>query len=176
MKLPASVWESQWKNYKHVSIFLFVFISLPLFVCLTISLHLTLLVYEWGFCVRRVLNTCFENRDQSCGKAQQKPSRAVDHRQSQIFGYGAVGRCTEEIFTPPPPPTPQMRISAAVRMHLRVLGEWVPAGDRVRYTHQRGWLQYPSVRPCGSTLLLQGNIPECLTWYCSCIYYCAENI
>lgn len=44
-------------------------------------------------------NTCFEKRDQSCGKAQQKPSRAADHKQSQIFGYGAAGRCIEDIFS-----------------------------------------------------------------------------
>lgn len=39
--------------------------------------------------------------------------------QSQIFGYETAGRCGEEIFSSL---LPQMRISAAVRMRLRVLG------------------------------------------------------
>lgn len=67
------------------------------------SILFYVLVRERGFCVWRALNTCFENRDQSRGKAQQKPSRAVDHRQSQIFGYGVSGRCIEEIFSSLPP-------------------------------------------------------------------------
>lgn len=101
------------------SFFFFFFISFRL---IAPSVFFFALVYQWGFYVSCVLNTCFENRDQSRGKAQQKPSRAMDHRQSQIFGYGTAGRCTGEIFSSL---LPRWGFSAAVRMHLRVLGEWV---------------------------------------------------
>lgn len=105
--------------------------------------------------VRLLCQLCFNSRLKTEISRMEKPNRNLQGVQItgkvKYLGMERRGGAQTKSFHSSPPDEDFY----SCQNTSQGFGEWVPAGDGLRYTHQRGWLQYPCVRPSSSPLLLE---------------------